>query len=78
MPEEIQQHLQRLMNSTDVQRLMPARAPPPPAYEPPAQLAMPPLRELRRMHRTWLATADPHCALERRPLPSPFDRHQAG
>eukprot|EP00964_Phaeocystis_antarctica_P051778 scaffold30238_cov52-Phaeocystis_antarctica.AAC.2 len=29
-------------------------------------------------HRTWLATADPHCALERRPLPPPFDRHQAG
>jgi hypothetical protein len=75
MPEEIQQHLQKIQTAGHSR---PARAPPPPAYVPPSQLAMLPLRELRRMHRTWLATADPHCTLERRPLPPPFDRHQAG
>ena len=51
---------------------------PPPPYEPPTQLPMPPLRELRRQHRSWLAPRTLDNALKARALPAPFNQQLDG
>ena len=73
MPEEIGAALQERFNAVRAQGGFPT-VPPLPQYTPPAEVSMPPLRELRRVHRSWLALQTLDARLEARRLPPPFDR----
>ena len=74
MPERIHAALQQLLP-----RLPDGgRQPPLPQYSPPASLPMPPMRELRQLHRTWLPPATLGVQQAERSVPHAFAPPTAG
>ena len=67
MPDEVFSALQRLL-----QQLPQSGVPGYPLYSPPSEIAMPPLRQVRLNHRTWLAPRALGCSLDTRPVPQTF------
>ena len=68
MPEKIHSSLQSLLPRVPSG----GRVVPFSLYSPPASLPMPPMRELRTTHRTWLNPSSLGHAAAERPMPQPF------